>query len=143
MTAVSFQEFPNSFVDPFFKTSDFTPNYNCIAWAYEDPTRWYWPDPRNIYYWPNDVPRKIDLDSFIELFSKKGYQVCPNDQLEPGFKKIAIFIDNNGIPTHAARQLINGFWTSKLGRDIDVQHTINSIIGGAYGNVGVYMRCPI
>ena len=46
----------------------------------------------------------------------------------------------NGIPTHAARQLPDGSWTSKLGQNIDVQHTIFSIQDGDYGSVAVFMR---
>ena len=39
--------------------------------------------------------------------------LCPvrELQLEPGFEKIALYADNSGKPTHAARQLDNGRWT--------------------------------
>jgi len=143
MSLISLQQFPNSFFDPFLVTSTETPEYNCIAWAYEDMTRWYWPDPSNIYFWPDGIPREVNLNSFMQLFSSIRYEICENGEPEEGFCKIAIFIDPNGIPTHAARQLLNGFWTSKLGKYIDVQHTIQSIIDGDYGAVGVYMKRAI
>jgi hypothetical protein len=140
---IVFPNFPNSFQDPFEITSPETTSYNCIAWAFEDPTRWYWPDPSNIYYWPPGIPRTITTSSFIQLFELKGYQLCPDGRDEPGFIKIVIFTDMAGVPTHAARQLHNGFWTSKLGQSIDVRHSLYTIDGGAYGNISVFMRRPI
>jgi hypothetical protein len=143
MTLVSFPDFPNSSIQPFLITSPDTPAYNCIAWAFEDPSRWYWPDPANIYYWPNNVPRNVTLDSFIALFATIRYELCQDGEIEIGYNKIAIFVDTNGTPTHAARQLPDGFWTSKLGQNIDVQHTIFSIQDGGYGTVAAYMRRTI
>ena len=87
-------EFPNSQKDPFLITSDYTPNYNCISWAYEDTSRWYWPDPANIYYWPPSIPRKVDIPSFIALFALRNYSVCDNGEFEIGYEKIAIFANN-------------------------------------------------
>lgn len=134
------KQFPNSQTEPFLITSPQTPSYNCIAWAFGDDTKWYWPDPSHIYYWPKGIPRELTINSFIALYSLIGYQICDTGIPEKGFSKIAIFVDANNKPTHAARQLLNGFWTSKLGQHIDVQHSINSIEGGDYGNVGVYMK---
>jgi len=136
-------KFPNSYFDPFLITSPYTPKYNCIAWAYEDNTRWYWPDPSNIYYWPPKVPRKVDVDSFISLFTTIGYECCSNGEFEDGFLKVAIFTDANNTPTHAARQLTNGFWTSKLGQNIDVQHSIKAMEEGEYGKVAIFMKRKI
>lgn len=143
MSFVSIPQFPNSFIDPFLITSNYTTSYNCIAWAYEDDTRWYWPDPSNIYYWPENIPREVTLNAFIHLFSAIGYEICPDETSELNYCKIAIFIDLSGIPTHASRQLLNGFWTSKLGVEIDVQHTIRSMEGGDYGTVAIYMKRQI
>lgn len=78
----------------------------------------------------------------MRLFSTISYEVCESGDLEQGFTKIAIFSDSNGIPTHAARQLKTGYWTSKLGPFIDVQHTIHSVEAGEYGNVIVYLKRP-
>ena len=132
--------FPNTVFEPFLLTSPQTPNYNCIAWAFEDPSRVYWPGPPSSFYWPDDVPREENIQAFIRLFEKKGYFKCHNGDLEQNFQKIAIFVNNKGCPTHAARQLDNGRWTSKLGPSFDVEHTIFSIENGAYGVVSVYMK---
>ena len=137
---IEFPPFPNSRIDPFLVTSPQTSSYKCIAWAFGDNSRWYWPDSSNIYFWPNDIPRQETLDSFIKLFESVGYIPTDNGDLEVGFDKIAIYGDSFSNPTHAARQLQNGFWTSKLGRNFDVTHTIFSMSDGSYGNVLVYMK---
>lgn len=131
--------FPNTINEPFIITSPETTHYNCIAWAFEDDSRWYWPDPFGMAYWPENIPRTIETNSFIELYKLIRYSLCENGELEIGIQKIAIFTDNNSFPTHAARQLLNGFWTSKLGEGNDVQHTLFSISNGFYGNATVFM----
>ncbi|MGO4904847.1 DUF7689 domain-containing protein [Flavobacterium sp. W20_MBD1_R3] len=134
------KQFPNSSNEPFLITSDFTNSYNCIAWAFGDNTKWYWPDPTSIYYWPEGVPRLITIDSFIDLYRTIDYTICEDGDYEIGYEKIAIFISEIGEPTHASRLLPNGYWTSKLGPNIDVSHSIYSIEDGDYGNVSVYMK---
>lgn len=46
----------------------------------------------------------------------------------------------DGSPTHAARQLPNGKWSSKLGPDADISHEISALDGPCYGGVEVVMR---
>jgi hypothetical protein len=136
----SFTPFPNSKIDPFLITSPQTSSYNCIAWAFGDNSKWYWPDSSNIYFWPSDIPRQETINSFIKLFESIGYIQTDNDNLDIEFEIIAIYGDSFSNPTHAARQLQNGFWTSKLGQHFDVTHTIFSMSDGSYGNVLVYMK---
>jgi hypothetical protein len=136
----SFTAFPNSKIDPFLITSPQTSSYNSIAWAFGDNSKWYWPDSSNIYFWPSDIPRQETINSFIKLFESIGYIQTDNDYLDVEFEKIAIYGDRFSNPTHAARQLQNGFWTSKLGQNFDVTHTIFSMSDGNYGNVLVYMK---
>ena len=48
---------------------------------------------------------------------------------------MAIFADSNDIPTHAARQLADGAWTSKLGQAEDIRHIeLDHVSGEHYGN---------
>ncbi len=92
--------------------------YNCIAWAAGPANThgWWWPfgDPAKTY-WPPQVPREETLDAFRQLFALLQYSVCDDDALEPGYEKVALFADDLGVPLHAARQLPDGRWTSKLG----------------------------
>jgi len=123
-------------------TSPHTEDYNCIAWAAGDTNRWWWPDKYFQYYWPADAPRNESLQAFIETFEKMGYLICGNHDLEEGIEKICIYIRPDGTPTHAARQLENGKWTSKLGRSEDIEHQIDSLDGPSYGSVAVIMQRP-
>jgi hypothetical protein len=53
---------------------------------------------------------------------------------------IAIFA-LNGEPTHIARMLSSGKWTSKLGDGEDIEHgALDSVGGIIYGEPVLYMR---
>lgn len=74
-----------------------------------------------------------------------GYERCENATLESGFKKIALYVDNSEQVTHAARQLANGDWTSKLGKLYDIKHPFVEVwYDIAYGdqvfNTAIYGR---
>jgi hypothetical protein len=57
------------------------------------------------------------------------------------YQQVAIFASGEGIPTHMARQLPHGAWTSKLGGLEDVAHTDVDGVGGAeYGEIVVFMQ---
>jgi len=85
--------------------------------------------------------RALTIEAFIAAFNTRGFVVCLDGSLENGFEKIAIFADHNSEPTHAARQLPDGVWTSKFGDFEDVRHVdLACIEGPLYGQVSVYMR---
>jgi|HubBroStandDraft_4_1064222.scaffolds.fasta_scaffold875356_2 hypothetical protein len=132
------KELPNLKTSDYKETSKSTISYNCLAWAAEEPKRRW--DP-NSYYWPLGVPREITKEAFISAFATKGYEVCADPYPELGFQKIAIYFDKEGDPTHAARQLENGLWTSKLGDYEDVEHKTLECMKD-YGEAAVYMRRP-
>ena len=100
------------------------PNYNCIAWAAGEDWRSWWPGEPRPYHWP--LPSKDEsIENFVNAFGTLGYtnRDNENDQLEDGIEKVAIYADDNGIPTHAARQLESGAWTSKCGEGYeDIEH---------------------
>jgi hypothetical protein len=98
-------------------TSSRDGDYNCIAWAAGDCHTWWWPGQDvSREYWPPGVPREHTRDAFVAAFVSLGYAVCAGADLEAGYERIALFADSNGKPTHAARQLLNGRWSSKLGK---------------------------
>lgn len=82
-------------------TSPSTDNYNCIAWAYEVSNKWMWPGYPDCY-WPSDVAGVDELRTLIQLYLDAGYEECDNGQREDGFKKVAIYVNQEG-PLHAAR----------------------------------------
>jgi len=124
-------------------TSPATVEYNCIAWASGDTRAWWWPDPMNLYYWPPTIPRENTLEAFIKAYELLGYGICKDGNYEEGFEKIAIYVAGDRKPTHAARQLSSGRWTSKLGKLEDIEHTtLNGLCSPRYGTVAVFMKRP-
>jgi len=126
------------------KTSEASKSYNCIAWAAGDSARFWWPIGG---FWPSNVSRKLVIDSFIDAFATLGYMECGNGDLESGYEKVAIY-EKNCVPKHAARQLPNANWTSKLGRNIDIEHTLEELdkiqyISDRYGQVTRFMKRKI
>jgi len=125
-------------------TSPSTIDYNCIAWAMNDNTKWWWPDLYDQYYWPPDISRESDLAAFINIYEKKGYKICKNKNHERGYEKVAIFTGIDNKPTHAARQISKDKWTSKLGNLEDISHhSLKDIEGKEYGKVAVILKRKI
>ncbi len=136
--------FPNLSAKNCRPTSPTDDGYNCIAWAADDVGRWWWPDPLQQYFWPPNIPRAQTIDAFITAFESLGYNEISDATLEFGKQKIAIFVSALQIPTHAARQLPDGWWASKLGRQIDVEHELLALEGPEYGTVAIVCaRNPI
>jgi hypothetical protein len=131
------ERFPGLQTSPFRVTSPATRDYNCIAWAAGDTTRWWWPDPdpdNDAVYWPSNIPIEETTGAFAAALATLGYAPCSGDEFEPGFEKVALFATGT-VPAHAARQLPSGRWTSKLGRSEDIEHELNAVSGAAYGTV--------
>src|ERR1035437_3947780 len=131
----SYNPFPNLAPGNHRITSPAAYDYNCIAWAAGDNTMWWWPipGPRGSY-WPTGIARQETLASFQAAFEHLGYAPCSEAALELGIEKIAIYADAAGVPTHAARQLPTGYWTSKLGPNVDIIHIdLAAIEGPEYG----------
>jgi hypothetical protein len=58
-----------------------------------------------------------------------------------GVEKIAIYVRSD-IPSHVARQLPNGKWTSKLGLREDIEHDLEALEGPEYGSVVLILSRP-
>jgi hypothetical protein len=135
------QDFPN------LTGSDYEPDmsratnrYNCIAWAAGNTTQKWWPDRFGIGYWPPNLVREETVAAFVRAYGTLGYVPCADSALEAGIEKIALFVERGGdgepAPTHAAIQLENGHWSSKLGDFEDITHfTLECLQGPLYGSV--------
>lgn len=138
------REFPGLTEDNHKITSPATRRYNCIAWAAGNTARKWWPDPRNIGWWPPGVPRAETIEAFVKAYGTLGFQVCFDGSLQPGIEKIALFGIKQGeetIPTHAALQLERGGWTSKLGDFEDISHVpVEAVSGPIYGTLVCFMQ---
>ncbi len=129
--------FPELTKTPFQITSPATKSYNCIAWAADDDKRWWWPFN---YYWPGLQQLDASVAVFTSGFEALGYFPCEERAFEPGFKKVALYADNFGQVLHAARQLEDGAWTSKLGEGVDITHQLEGLEGQNYGRVVLILR---
>jgi hypothetical protein len=116
--------------------------YNCIAFAAGDDRNWWWPDAAGKDSWPAGIARAETVEAFRDAFATLGYVVCDDDQLEPGYDKIALFA-LGGLPKHASRQLPSGRWVSKLGPREDIEHALHDLTGMVYGAVVLVMRRPV
>ncbi|MBK8916137.1 MAG: hypothetical protein IPM64_16340 [Phycisphaerales bacterium] len=123
-------------------TSPVDGGYNCIAWAAADVERWWWPDAMHQAYWPSNAPRAVTLDAFVAAFGTLGYLDQADSSLAAARQKVAIFTDPGGVPTHAARQVADGWWASKLGGRDDIEHELAAIEGPLYGGVAVILSRP-
>jgi hypothetical protein len=136
--------FPNLNHKNHIVTSDWDRSYNCIAWAAGCNHQWW--EPVKPYYWPPNAPREITISAYAKAFETVGYTKCANGNLEEGFEKIAIFAareDGRLVPTHAARQLPDGRWASKLGKSEDIEHlTLKDLDSPDYGKAVRFMRRP-
>ncbi len=97
--------------------------------------------PHQDAYWPPGIPYEDTIDAFIAAFRTLGYEVCTDGVLESDFERIALYADFTGELKHAARQLLDGSWTSKLGQNVDIVHAEPRVLNGPeYGRVVMFMR---
>ena len=131
--------FPNLVAGEYRITSEIDYRYNCIAWAVGSTDRFWWPVR---HYWPEDLSAEETIAAFASLLRRSGYEPCSDADVEAGFEKVALFA-RDGIPTHAAKQLPHGGWTSKLGRWEDIEHELSMLTGSEYGEVVQVFRRAI
>ena len=84
------------------------------------------------YYWPPGA-RQDDgesIEALKQVFAQLGYEPCDNGELEPGYRKVALYALNADDWLHAAVQELNGEWSSKLGNSYDIRHKSPESIEG-------------
>jgi hypothetical protein len=115
-----------------------TKRYNCIAWSIGITTRWVWPAKPG---------KAATVGDFDQLYGSRGFRRVRgmNFDLVPGYDKIVLYGKRKGNiyePTHGARQLGDGSWSSKLGQLPLIRHLEpDDLDGSSYGvPIAVYMR---
>jgi hypothetical protein len=105
-----------------------TESYNCISWSVGSMSSWYW---------PRDA---ATLDVFDAVYAHYGFRrVAGLDyKLAAGQDKVVLYARRDGEGgvelTHAARQLADGSWSSKLGSLPLIRHLHpDDVAGPAYG----------
>lgn len=134
------EKFPNLSPGEYRETSPEDPGYNCIAWAAGDDRSWWEPIGFLSNFWPSDAPVAYTLDAYVEAFRSLGYELCDDGEYEEKKEKIALFANEEGVPTHAARQIDPGIWTSKLGPSYDISHPLRGLESDEYGTVQRFME---
>ena len=61
-------------------TSEYNERYNCLAWAFNDDSKKWSPDPRDAYYWPDDIGYDGSLESLIKYIEREGFEFCGNNE---------------------------------------------------------------
>jgi hypothetical protein len=135
------ESFPGLRTAEYRVTSPPDANYNCVAWAAGDSQRWWDPALEPGYFWPPRIARTLTLANLVAALATLGFEPGADDSLEPEFEKLVIYSDDHGWPTHVARQLPSGSWTSKLGPSEDIEHsTVQAFEGAIYGKVVQVLR---
>jgi hypothetical protein len=129
-------QFPGLVSAGYEQTSPQDPLYNCIGHAAGDTDWW---QPLKGCYWPRRVPWDLSVTSLQKAFATVGYSTCGSGDLEDGVEKVAIFSKDNAVWEHAARQLPDGNWTSKIGTNEDISHQLHQLEGDEYGHVVAFM----
>ena len=131
-------DFPNLARVGYQVRSSKSEDYNCVAWAAGVNDGWWEPGR----YWPGILGTGIDALKSVVL--GMGYRECADGELEPGFEKVVLYCDKAGYWQHVAKQLSDGWWTSKMGPDEDLVHrTPYALLNRNYQFVCCYMKREI
>jgi hypothetical protein len=140
-------DFPNLRKFGFKRTSE--PAYpNCISFVVGDNKRRWWPGEYPLWspdYWPKapsstaETPNDATLEVFKLGLATENFVECNDGKWAPGFEKIALYGRGREI-THAALQIAEDKWMSKLGGDEDIEHTLDGLEGPLFGIVVAYLQ---
>src|SRR4051812_48435693 len=74
--------------------------HNCFALAIGDESKWWW--PTGYGHWPNK-PAEESVDELVRVLTTVfKFRVCKDGRFEKHLRKIAIFANDRGVPTHVA-----------------------------------------
>ncbi len=112
-------------------TSPKDQSYNCIAWSLKFNACWFWPSAFPAY-WPIPHNGQATLATFSAMYAHYGYTLTASFTYQPNFARIAVYVLNGKI-THAAYQVNEVMWASKLGSEEDILHELHALDGPTYG----------
>ena len=133
------REFPYLARENFTIIAPASGQYNCIAYAVGDTSQPWSDEPGD--YWPPEVARNPTVQGLENLFRWLRYQKCHSPRLEADYQKVALY-GSTGLWKHAALQMPNGRWRSKLGIGPLIEHeTPRGLSGETYGRPpGLYEK---
>lgn len=101
-----------------------------------------WNPVQEQYYWPSGATRGDTVADWGAALETYGYRSCRSPDHEEGWEKVAIFSKVH-TPTHVARQLPGGRWTSKIGKWEDIEHDFAALEGDRYGKISRILKRPV
>lgn len=112
--------------------------YNCISHTLNINNDISWPFDNN-NYWP--VSRNLTKESFDKFYEFHGFEKMNllDFSYDSKYIKVALYT-NKGIPTHAAIQVDEFFWESKIGELGIIKHDLFEIEDNVYGEVAQIYR---
>jgi hypothetical protein len=144
------KSFPGLVKTGYVQTSEATLTYNCVAFVMGDQSQTWWPmvhpdSQQTDSYWPGKAPSQSTVAAFVAMFALFGYLPCESRLPEPGFLKIAIFIEpQDDLVEHVTLQLPTGKWISKMGTNEDILHAVEGLEGPPfYYKCAQIVRCAI
>ena len=124
--------------------------HNCFGFAVGSKKFWQPPsihgdpegDPR--FYWPPELLGDADENTWVSRYvaaaQAKGFSECGEDaSLEVEFEKI-VLIHSGGVFKHAALQIDEKRWKSKLGLLSDLEHPLEFMLRNPFGKGTIYMK---
>jgi hypothetical protein len=113
-------------------------SYNCIGFSIGDTEHYWWPGGKSGSFWPTAATGP-SFREFERVFADLGYTPCAHDQHEAGVEQIALYLDDQDVPQHAAKLREDGRWWSKLGDLEDIIHDdVRGVCCPTYGETIVY-----
>lgn len=128
-------------------TSPKDPRYNCVAWSVNRSDLFLWPggdpvrrrgnDASTLQYWPQEYAHADELAAITLFLNDHGYTPISDGTLVHGREKVAVYLRQERAvrrrgkdllievaedPFHLALQREGGWWASKMGQSIDIEH---------------------
>jgi hypothetical protein len=126
--------------DNYKHASEATARYNCLAFANGDFRHlWEAGMQGGRYSWPSGIPDT--LDGWTQIFTAEGYELTASREIEPGYEKVAIYVDLEDLLSGHVAISDGQVWKSKLGRLQDIEHaSLDLLEGDKHWEYGIVER---
>jgi hypothetical protein len=140
--AINESEYPE-LAGNYIPRSEPNPAYNCAAFVVGVEDEWW----EAGLVWPDDLEKDDTIAVYVQLYERYGFEVCPDGTFEAGHEKIALYGFDEEMPDgtveifeHAAIQVGEGQWKSKMGADDDIEHSRPEVVAKYNWRVMRYMK---
>jgi hypothetical protein len=93
------------------------------------------------FYWPPGAIRGQSIDALVSAYETLGYEICSGADLEDGYEKVALYVNQFGSWEHIAKQEEDGWLSSKLRNLEYIRYpTALAVSSADYRQVMYFMR---